>query len=504
MTEASMHSRYALVNVVSAAIVIAVALFWARNQLDPSPYGYDEADYAFAASRGFVDNWSDTPSISLLEFVRIGLARGRDRSQRSDLSTTLRESGDIHGYRHWHGPLYFYLLRLAEAAAHDEHGVRAICLAGTFAGVAVIYFGCWWLWPGLQGSLSAFLGSLLFLWNSATVLTTELAPHLLFSMLTIASVFAVAKMIETGRRAHWYAAVALAGFAFSTMELAFALAIALVIFAYLERARLHVDGGFITRSLAAFLAPVAIVWPAALYKLSFIKSYLVMAYLAVFRKGAWGDVTFAETWKNRLSAMPVEWAALILAIAIVTLRSAKGAARTAGQGGHNNPPRSVLREFPAKDWRAMSAFLLYGLLMTVAILRVNAPGPRYVTPFYPPLAVFTGCALAAALIDFRPLARTAMVALIALAVFFDTARQVPRQPRQPNPPDVALLAQVRNRHWETKHLLVPQIDVPTLHYYFPGARLRGYVDPSEIDVLLARDHFDGVIYPDGPPNAAPR
>ncbi len=480
MTEASMHSRYALANFVSAAIVIAVALFWARNELDPSPYGYDEADYAFAASRGLVDNWSDTPSISLLEFLRIGLTRGRDRSQRSDLSTTLRESGDIHGYRHWHGPLYFYLLRLAEAGAHDECGVRAICLFATFAGVAVIYFGCWWLWPGVQGSLSGFLGSLLFLWNSATVLTAELAPHLLFSVVTIASIFAAAKMMQTGRRAHWYAAVALAGLAFSTMELAFALVIALAILGHLERARLHPDAGFIARSLAAFVAPIAVVWPAALYKLSFIKSYLVMGYLAVFRKGAWGDVTFAETWKNRLIAMPVEWVALIFAIVIVILRK------------------------DLRGRRAISAFLLYGLLMMTAILRVNAPGPRYVTPFYPPLAVFIGCAIAAVLIDLKPLVRFATVALIALAVFIETSLQVPRQPRQPNPPDIALLAYVRGEHWEVKHLLVPQIDVPTLHYYFPGARLRGYLDPADIPALIANDHFDGVIYPDGPVNAAPR
>jgi hypothetical protein len=295
-------------------------------------------------------------------------------------------------------------------------------------------------------------------------------------------------MIQTGRRTHWYMAVALAGLAFATMELAFALVIALAILGHLERARLHPDAGFIARSLAAFIAPIAIVWPAALYKLSFIKSYLVMGYLAVFRKGAWGDVTFAETWKNRLSAMPVEWVALILAIVIVLLR---------------------------KDLcgrRAMSAFLLYGLLMMTAILRVNAPGPRYVTPFYPPLAVFTGCAIAAVLIDFKPnfkhdfkrWTRFAVVALIALAVFFETSLQVPPHPRQPNPPDVSLLAHVRGEHWEMKHLLVPQIDVPTLHYYFPGARLRGYLDPADIPALVANDRFDGVIYPDGPLNAAPR
>ena len=70
------------------------------------PYGYDEADYMYAASLGFAANWSDTPSIPIADFVRAGL----HRDGRQALSERIRSGNDVLFYRHFHGPLFSLLL----------------------------------------------------------------------------------------------------------------------------------------------------------------------------------------------------------------------------------------------------------------------------------------------------------------------------------------------------------------------------------------------------------
>jgi hypothetical protein len=461
-----------------AGLIALVAWSWWRNQIDSSPYDYDEADYMFAASQGFLANWSDSPSFSLPEFVRIGLSRGSDPSQRSDLSVLLRDSGDMDGYRHWHGPLYYYGLALAPSDAPtrnfaSEHTVRALSLAAPLLGLAVIYLGCLWLW-GAQGTLAAVISSLLFLWCPAVVKTTEIAPHLLFATVCLAALFATAKFRETGKRSHWYAALALCGVAFCTMELAFALIAAVLICGHLERGRLLAPGRigrFMGLSIAAFTAPVLLLWPAGLYKLNFIKSYLFMAYLAVFRKGAWGDVSFAQAWSFRFRAMPVEWAALALAL-ILFFR---------------------WRDLPGR--RQMSAFLIFGAIMFAAVLRVDSLGIRYVLPYFPALMVFTGCVLAAAINRQNAPVRWALSLLLAALVFLDTARQVNPLPPEPNQPELALIDAIRGPRWQGKILLVPQGDIPTLHFYLQDVTFRGYTDASAIPARLSGQHFDGVVYP---------
>jgi len=471
-----------LKHLVLAGLLAWVAWSWSRYQIGATVYDYDEADYMFAASRGFLANSADSPSLSLAQFVRMGLSRGGDPSQKSDLSVLIRDSGDMNAYRHWHGPLFYDGLALAPADA-SEHFVRVLALAAPLLGLAVIFLGCLWLWPDPQGTLAAVISSLLFLWSPAVIKTTEIAPHLLFAAVCLAALFATAKFRESGKRSHWYAALALCGVAFCTMELAFALIVAVLICGHLERERLlhgagGADGwvGLAWRSIAAFIAPVLVLWPGGLLKLNFIKSYLFMAYLAVFRKNAWGDVTFAQTWSFRFRAMPAEWVALALALSLFFgWRFLRG------------------RDFPGG--RPISAFLIFGAIMLLAVLRVNSFGLRYVLPFFPALLVFTGCVLAAAMSGLPVALRAGLVALLAALVFVDTERQMNTRAPEPDPQWVARLAAVRDPRWQGKTLLIPQGEVPTLHFYFQDITFRGYWDDSTIPSRLAAQHFDGVIYP---------
>ncbi len=96
----------------------------------------------------------------------------------------------------------------------------------------------------------------------------------------------------------------------------------------------------------------------------------------------------------------------------------------------------------------------------------------------------------------KPPARWTLVLVLAVLVFLDTARQVNARPPELNRQALARLAAIRDPRWQGKTLLVPQDDMPTLHYYFQDIKFRGYTDASAIPARLSTQHFDGVIYPD--------
>ena len=54
---------------------------------------------------------------------------------------------------------------------------------------------------------------------------------------------------------------------------------------------------------------------------------------------------------------------------------------------------------------------------------------------------------------------------------------------------------VRENHLESSRMLVPQADVPTLHYYFPNLHLRGYTDRIPELSTLRDGRADGLLYP---------
>jgi hypothetical protein len=152
------------------------------------------------------------------------------------------------------------------------------------------------------------------------------------------------------------------------------------------------------------------------------------------------------------------------------------------------------RDLPGR--RQMSVFLIFGAIMLAAVLRVNSLGIRYVLPYFPALMVFTGCVLACAMNRLKAPARWTLALLLAVLVFLDTARQVNAHPPEPDRQALGRLDAIRDPRWQGKTLLVPQDDLPTLHYYFQDIKFRGYTDASAIPARLSAQHFDGVIYPD--------
>jgi len=134
--------------------------------------------------------------------------------------------------------------------------------------------------------------------------------------------------------------------------------------------------------------------------------------------------------------------------------------------------------------------------MLAATMRVTTGSPRYALLFEPALDIFAGCILAVYLTRFkRPTMAALVVVILGLVLFTETWVNLKRNPVGSDARISSLLAYVRENHLESSRMLVPQMDVPTLHYYFPNLHLRGYTDNIP-DLSTLRDgHADGLLYP---------
>ena len=447
------------------AAVIALFLFFALPYVNPGPFTYDEADYMYAAGRGFLANYLDSPSLSFSDYVRMGLSRGKDTAQSASLSRTVRQAGDMFLYRHAHGPVYFYWLSALSHWNTGEHLVRALSLIFPVLTGLAIYFGCLWILPAPQGQIAALLGSALYVWNPAVNRSSEIAPHQMFVMWFILTLLLLAKLIVTGSRTFWYAAVCVTALSFCTLEVTFVLIAVLLVCAYIERRRLALGWSLAGKSAALFAAIVVVVHPAALTKLAFAKSYLFFAYLAVQRKAPWGNVTLLETWARRFENAPVAWILIGFAVFL------------------------WIRHRDYTGWREAIPFLLFGVVMLGTMLRVLTTGLRYVLPFLPALLVFTAIVLSGWMIRLRPTPRAAVMVLVCAGLLFDALRFTATHPFDPDPHASMLIEAVKDRNLGAARLLVPHDDLPTLHYYFPSADLTAYFEETP----LPQGHFDAIV-----------
>ncbi|HEV7552915.1 MAG TPA: hypothetical protein VGP65_14615, partial [Candidatus Angelobacter sp.] len=287
----------------------------------------------------------------------------------------------------------------------------------------------------------------------------------------LASLMATAFVLKTRNVRYWYVAVSCAGLAFATLEVAFVLIGALLLFAFQERSTLPWTRQFLLRSGLVFLLSVLAVYPTSLLKLSFLKSYTFMAYLAVSRKSPWGDVTLGQTWRTRFENAPFEWL-LVLAALAVFFRSDK------------NPAHRYAR-----------ILLYFSALMIVVTLRVLTTLPQYLLVFVPVLALFSAWMLGG-WISQRPLKwQIAATALICGLMLIDSSVYVSRHPVLTDQSAIRLLAAVRDSHLEQGTLILPHDEVPVFHYYFPEATLKSYLTPDEMEALARSEKADALVQP---------
>lgn len=456
-------------HIAAVSALVLVFFLLSRPQIFTWPYAYDEADYMYAVSLGLRANYTDTPAQSLAGFVERGLDRGTDPAERAALSAEIRASDDVDFYRHWHGPMYFYWLMALVPAHLDEYATRAMSWVFPVLTGLAMYLGSLWLLPAGEGFLAAILSLAFYLWSYATILSNEIAPHALFVLCYVVALLLLMKWRDTDAPRYWYGAVIAAAFAFCTLEIAFVL-IAVMLVCLAMKWKLT-GWRFLGKSVLLFIGTVLALWPAGLLKLTFVKAYLFMAYLAVYRKSPWGDVTFAETWRLRFEHSMWEWLLLAAAIALFALVCA---------------PEMRRRLFPVA---------LYAGLMLLVLLRVNTDTPRYMLPFLPALHILAGFTFASVMLKWRPAMRAVGSGAICALLLWNTVSQIRHHPILPYPRAAAVLESLRERNLTGKSLLAPQIDVPMIHYYFPQISIQGYVDDDERGVMLGNQHFDAVLYP---------
>lgn len=459
-------------HILAFGLLLVLFLFIVTRSVSSEPYVYDEADYMYAASRGFFANWSDTPSMAIAAFVRAGFSGDGRRA----MSNQIRSGDDVLFYRHFHGPLFQYLLIPVARLASSEREVRMAMLAVPCASLAVIYFGC----LSLAGARPALLASMLFLTSNSVLSSTELAPHQLFALCSLASLILLLKAQATGVRHYWYGAALMAGSAFCTLEVGLVLVAAIAICVWREQRRLLASCGGI------FLATILAIWPASIVRLSALKAFAVMAYLVAARVGAWGSEGFIDTWQARISESPVEWALLAIALAIGW--------------------RNVRRFYPVA---------LFIALVILATLRVWTSTPRYSLAFMPELDMLAGLALVplgrrpaspsvniahnAADRDCIPhlasagAVRFAVVVLAVAGLYGHAWYRAAHRPHNSNPRSTAVLTYIHQMRLENKAVLASQADLPTLHYYFPGMRVRGYLGKTPRPTDFVGFDADAVI-----------
>ena len=451
------------------ALLLAAFAALAGRQVSDSPWAYDEADYMFAASRGLWANLTDTPTLTIAEFAHLGFTRGLEHGSRADLSERIRTGNDIVFYRHWHGPLYFYWLIAISHFTSDEQTIRALGLIFPALGALLIYWAC----LRLAGSPAAILATALYLSSDAVVRSSELAPHQLFALCSLAALFLLASMMKTGERRWWYGAVVCCALAACTLEVAFVTVITAMICGHLKRRELSADLPFALKSIALFLGTLLVVWPAALLKLSIVKAYAFMAWLALFRAHAWGtNLGVWQVWLKRLETAPFEWMLVVIG-AIIFLG------------------------MPAAERRTLLPFALFGVLMVAAVFRVNGDAARYTLPFLPALDVLAGTTLGWYLASMSRTRGAAITAILCLALFCGRAYESRSRPGTDFHAE-EMLAWMRDHNLERSRVLAPQGDLPTLHYYFPNAVITGYFDESSFTAARAHGGFAAVLLPGAP------
>jgi 4-amino-4-deoxy-L-arabinose transferase-like glycosyltransferase len=278
-------------------------------------------------------------------------------------------------------------------------------------------------------------------------------------------------MMITGDRRFLYAAAFAAGLAFCTLEVTFVLVATIIVCTFLVRRQLSLDWRLALRAAAVFVATVFIVWPGAILKLSFVKAYLFMAYLAVFRKSPWGNETLLETWLERILNSPIEWIVIACALALFAAK------------------------VQIRSRRELYPFLIFAGLMVVATLRVTTGTPRYALPLMPALQVFAGLVIAQQLGQVsRPVRSFAYASAIAVALFVSAWMTVDRHPPGADTRLASVLDLIRGGHLQAGNLLVPQEYLPSIHYYFPGTRIRGYTGDAPTSAELQGSGLSGVFY----------
>jgi hypothetical protein len=444
------------------------------NLLSDAFYSYDEADYMYAAEKGFFANYFDRGSLPINVFFAYGMKYGFDKIKWGQLSKFIRTSDNIAFYRHFHGPLYFYWLQTIKSLGfRSEKQMRyatMFLLLFSLILFCVILFA---LYPN-QPLIMFMPCIMLFLLGPSTILTfNHITPHGLYLLFSCASLGCCALYCRYGLARYWYWSMVTASLAFLTIEYSAILILTLLITVWLFR-RTHYATMpakerliFVLHSLVCFLLPVILLWPGGLLKLTIVENYLYYAYFTLIRGDLYSSFSTLQVWSMRVMESPLEYLALFCGIAALP--------------------------FLIKKNRWLSPLALYALFILFTTLRNHSTFPQYVTSVFPVLYLIAATGLFVFLDDKSALVKTVAPLLISAGILANCCAFftffAPRS-LQSTPYEITSLKDITPLLTENNAPIVINRDyIPTIHYYFPSAKLNPFNPVIEDQSMIVGKAF---------------
>jgi hypothetical protein len=440
-------------------VVLSFVSFKNAHFLSDALYSYDEADYMYAAEKGFFASYFDRGSLPFDVFFTKGMKNGFDKTKWGQLSKFIRTSDDIAFYRHFHGPLYFYWLQAMESLGFgSEKQMRYATLLLLLFSLVLFCAVLYALFPN-QPLIMFLPGIMLFLSGPSTILTfNHITPHGLYLLFSCASLGCCALYCRYGLVRYWYWSMAAASLAFLTIEYSALLILTLLITAWLFR-KTHFAAmpgkerfRFVSRSLICFLLPVILLWPGGLFKLTIVKNYLYYAYFTLIRSDFYSSFSTIQVWSMRVMESPFEYLTLFCGIAALP--------------------------FLIKKNRWLIPFALYALFILLTSLRNHSTFPQYLTSVFPVLYLIAATDLFVFLEDKPALVKTAVPLLISMGIvanccafftfFAPRSYQIIPYEKMSLKDLTPLLAE------NNLPVFISRDYIPTIHYYFPGAKLNPF------------------------------
>src|SRR5262249_5027974 len=142
----------------------------------------------------------------------------------------------------------------------------------------------------------------------ALVTAGVITQHVAFELLTILTLFALARFLRNRVRRGGDLTAALLGIAFATVEISVVLiGSALVGMAwFLRSGGLGTLSVLIARGAVWFAAALLLVWPMGFIHLNALKGYAYLAYIAIYRK-TFNPIGPMDLWGFKLKAYPYEF-----------------------------------------------------------------------------------------------------------------------------------------------------------------------------------------------------
>jgi hypothetical protein len=267
----------------------------------------------YSMEKGFAAHYLDKNAISFISFVKLGISKGLKKDKSTELSHTIRSADDISLYRHFHGPFYFYYMMIGEKiVGKHERAVRTFTTLLQLLCSIIVLVSFVILFGRQYGRISSFLTSLMVLLSPTLFFTVSLvSPHGMHVVLCLLSLSLMVKAVDSKREAYFYLSAGVVAVAFLTTAYAILLLLCWSIsVAVLYRADKCVFRNFrklLINALVIYAVVIFAFWPAAIIKLSLIKTYVLLAYWALIRAHLQDAQPLWTFWWNRVSASPVEY-----------------------------------------------------------------------------------------------------------------------------------------------------------------------------------------------------